>query len=482
MVDRTGPPTPEADPTESPASMAGPLVLSAHSRALQRAMARRCVESGADLLAERRAAMEAEFRRRGIDFLVNGGERYFRRLDEVGCMTLDPIPYPVTAADWDRIAAGYAQRLAVFDDLIRALVDRDESLLPGPVLDTCDYDRAALAILAEQPRAVTFVGSDAMIDNAGRVRLVEDNPCAAAGCGYGALISEATARLVPEFADYRGCPVIEVGRAIRRVHEELCDTVSTPLIIFVSHGPGDPNFVENVLLAESAGFVLTDPEDVSVGADGTVRLRLGNGTTRVVDMVVCNHSRRYRLGAQLLAAVANGRARVVNHPATFALADKYLFGCVPELIRRRFGQPPLLDQPPTIPMLAPADRAAVFADVREYVVKPRRGLGGTGVMVGAYASDEQIRDMREAVSRQPSQYLAQPRVASAGMMSLRRGAGPAAFIRSSFDIRISGYAGTGRPAIPEPVVRADLNGTGLVNVSAGGTQKAMYRSTPGVPR
>lgn len=467
--------------------MPDPVRISPASRAAQRAVEHRCREYGVELLVTRRAAIEADFRRRGIDFLPDGAAGYFRRPSEQAPIHLDPIPYVLTVADWARIAQGYQQRLAAFDDLIRALVDRDESVLPRPILQSCEYDRAALAVLAQQPRVVSYAGSDAMIDEDGRLWLVEDNPCAAGGCVYGALVSETTHRLVPELADGRGDAVIDVGPAIRRAHEELCDTIATPRMVYVTHGPGDPNFVENIVVAESAGFILADPEDLSVGPDATVWLRLGSGGRRSVDLVYCSHSRRFRLSAELLDAVAKRTARVVNHPATFALADKHLFPCVADLIVRRSGAPALLGQARTIPLHDPADRAAIFAGVREYVVKPRKGLGGKDVLVGATATDEAIRRMRDLVNQRPEDYLAQPRVAAAttlslGRRSLRADDGPSrreSFIQSVLDIRVSGYLGLDRVAVPEPLVRADLNGAGLVNLSAGGAMKAMYRVPEG---
>jgi uncharacterized circularly permuted ATP-grasp superfamily protein len=208
-----------------------------------------------------------------------------------------------------------------------------------------------------------------------------------------------------------------------------------------------------------------------------VWLRSGNGTRCTVDLVYCSHSRRFRLGTDLLAAVAKGTARVVNHPATFALADKYLFPCVADLVARRFGAPPRIGQARTIYLDDKAERAVVFADVRNYVIKPRKGLGGKGVLVGAAATDEAIRQMRALVEQRPAEYLAQPRVAAATTLCLSRPdpRSVGSLVRSVFDIRVSGYLGVQHAAVPDPLVRADLNGAGLVNLSAGGAQKAMYR-------
>ncbi|GLH99770.1 circularly permuted type 2 ATP-grasp protein [Phytohabitans aurantiacus] len=459
--------------------MAEPVRVSARGLALHEAVRRRCAELGPAKLTARRSALERDYRRRGVDFLTDLTPRYFRHPDDDGHLNLDPVPYVITTSDWDRIVRGYAQRLPVFDDLIRVLVDRDQSVIPSHIMDSCAYDRAALAVLTRQRRAVTFVGSDAMVHTDGHVQLVEDNPCTASGMVYGALLSTATRRLVDEFAGFDEDPVIEIGQAIRRVHEELCDTVSAPRIVYLTHGPADPNFVEHAIVAESAGFDLADPEDVTVGGDGTVRLLLGDGTRQVVDLVVCNHSRRFRLTGQLLDAVAKARVPVVNHPATFALSDKYLFGYLPELIRRRYGVAPLLGQPDTVPLIDAGDRRKVFADIREYVIKPRKGLGGKAVLIGATANDEEIRAMREVVSRRSHHFLAQPRVVAARTTSLSRTGGPESLISSVFDIRISGYVGTASTAIAEPLVRADLHGKGLVNVSAGGAQKPMYRVAGG---
>jgi uncharacterized circularly permuted ATP-grasp superfamily protein len=454
--------------------MSGTLHLSEASRSLQRDDERLCRRLGAGALGERRAAIERHLARRGVAFHHQPSGGYFRRPGGDGMIVVDPVPYAVSGDDWDRLAHGYAQRLQVVNELLRALAGGDSGLIPPEIRDAHARDLGALAVLAEQPCPVTFMGSDIMISRAGQPVLVEDNVCAAGAAVYPVMLNEASRGVMPEFDHGREVGLSEVGAAVRRIHEELCDTYSSPRMVYLSHGPGDVNFVESVLIAGAAGFTLADPEDVEVAADGTARLVLADGSRSTVDLVYCNQSARYTVSHRLLEAVPKGKVRVVNHPAAFALNDKYLLRSVPELIRRHLKVEPELAQAQTLLMTDPDERRAVLDGIRDYVIKPRRGVGGRDVTVTALATDAEIEAVRRKVLAEPDGYLAQPRVDSGTPLCLGGGAGGARLTRSVVDVRITGYHGHRQFVSPTPSGRTDLDGKGLVNISAGGAFKPVH--------
>lgn len=454
--------------------MSAPVRLSAASASLRRAYEQRSLGLGAGELARRRGVMERDLRRRDVNFLRRPSKRYFRQPADNGPITVDPIPYPVSEPDWDLLARGYAQRLRVFGDLLRELSETDSSVIPAEVRKAHQGGLAALSILAEQPHPVTFVGSDLMLSVDGLPILVEDNVAAAGASVYPVLVNTLASEVMVEFGGGRQAGLGAVGDLVRRVHEELCDTNSAPCMVYTSHGPGDVNFIESALIAEHGGFVLADPEDLAVAPDGTCRLILSDGTRRTVDLVYCNQSAKFELSHRLLEAIPKGKIRVVNHPAVFALNDKYLFRFIPELIRARLGEEPVLAQAETLLMLDEADRRRVLADLGQYVIKPRRGVGGTDVIVTAFASSDEIAAARQRVAADPEIYLAQPRVESSRPLSLGRGGGPPHFTKPVFDVRITGYSAHHQAVNPAPMGRVDVEGKGLVNFSAGGDVKPVH--------
>lgn len=448
--------------------------LSPTTRALQQGFEQRCQQIGVDGLVAGRAAAERDLQRRGVAFYRKPVKTYFRPAADDGLVPVDPVPLAVSAGDWNRLAHGYAQRLPVFNELLRALAG-GEDLIPEEIRAVHRESLPALAVLAEQSHPVTFVGSDVMVDRDGQPVLVEDNVCAAGAAVYPYLLNAAVQQSLPEFDDIPAIGPDVLGAGMRRVHEELCDTYGTPRMVYLSHGPGDVNFVESVIIAEVGGFVLADPEDVDVAPDGTAWLRLGNGGRATIDLIYCNQSARYEISQQLLAAIPKQKVRVVNHPAAFTLNDKYLMAVIPDLLRNRLRMEPALPQAHTLLMTEPVDRRQVLDHLRDYVIKPRHGIGGQDVTVGTLASEAALTRVRQRVQADPGRYLAQPRVDAAWPLCLGSGSGGDRLCRAVVDLRITGYHANQSYVGPLALGRTDLAGAGLVNVSAGGALKPVFR-------
>ncbi|MEA2318202.1 MAG: hypothetical protein QOD44_2391 [Solirubrobacteraceae bacterium] len=81
------------------------------------------------------------------------------------------------------------------------------------------------------------------------------------------------------------------------------------------------------------------------------------------------------------------------------------------MIRFYLSEEPALPAVPTLDLGQPGCLEDVLASVRDFVVKPRLGHGGTGVVVCAHADDDAIEDLRGELARDPGQFIAQPTVA-----------------------------------------------------------------------
>ena len=80
-----------------------------------------------------------------------------------------------------------------------------------------------------------------------------------------------------------------------------------------------------------------------------------------------------------------GRVGVVNAFGNGLADDKLVHGHVEDFIRFYLGEEPLVRSVPTLPLDTAAEREAAISRLRELVVKPRHGHGGTGVVIGAHA-------------------------------------------------------------------------------------------------
>ncbi len=79
-------------------------------------------------------------------------------------------------------------------------------------------------------------------------------------------------------------------------------------------------------------------------------------------------------------------------------------------IRFYLGEEPYVPSVPTYEFQRPADARETKDRLREQVVKPRHGHGGTGVVIGPQATGAEIDDLAGEVERQPQSYISQPTI------------------------------------------------------------------------
>jgi hypothetical protein len=109
--------------------------------------------------------------------------------------------------------------------------------------------------------------------------------------------------------------------------------------------------------------------------------------------------------------VARRHAAVVNGFGTGVADDKLIHAHVEDMVRFYLGAEPLIEAVPTLALGEPGRLDAVLDDLRTYVVKPRFGHGGAGVVVCAHADEDELGRMSEALRANPAQFIAQPIVA-----------------------------------------------------------------------
>jgi uncharacterized circularly permuted ATP-grasp superfamily protein len=106
-----------------------------------------------------------------------------------------------------------------------------------------------------------------------------------------------------------------------------------------------------------------------------------------------------------------GRLAVVNAFGTGVGDDKLVHAYVEEMIRFYLDEEPLLTSVPTLHLGRDEDRDTVLSALERFVVKPRHGHGGGGVVVCAHADEGDLRRLREEIAASPDEFIAQPTVA-----------------------------------------------------------------------
>jgi uncharacterized circularly permuted ATP-grasp superfamily protein len=114
---------------------------------------------------------------------------------------------------------------------------------------------------------------------------------------------------------------------------------------------------------------------------------------------------------KLLEPWLAGNVAVVNGFGTGVADDKLVHAHVEDMVRFYLDAQPVIPAVPTLTLGEPDAVDAVLGDLRAYVVKPRFGHGGAGVVVCAHADEPALEQVRRDLAADPAQFIAQPLVA-----------------------------------------------------------------------
>src|SRR6202044_2710214 len=113
----------------------------------------------------------------------------------------------------------------------------------------------------------------------------------------------------------------------------------------------------------------------------------------------------------LLNAARAGRVTVANAVGNGILDYKFISPYVPAMIRYFLDEDPILRNIDTFHLLDDDERAKALASRRELVFKQVDGSGGKGLVLGPFASEEELDDVCAKVERAPRSWVAQRLVA-----------------------------------------------------------------------
>ena len=321
-------------------------------------------------------------------------------------LRVDPVPRVVDGADWDRLAAGLAQRTRALEAFLRdPAAAVAAGVVPADVVRTCIYREAGPAAPVV---ALGVAGPDVVRTPAGELVVLEDNLRTPTLMGYAETVRRITAALVPgaprPFAD-------RLVPALARVLRAAAPDVDEPVVAVLGDERGTNVRWEPARIAGLLGVPLVGLDELTAVGD---RLRLPDG--RLVDVLWRRTSeerlrgddgRLNRLGAALLPGLASGRLRVVNPFGTGLADDKRTYAYVEDLVRFELGEEPLVRSVRCFDLGDAAQRAQALDRLDELVLKPRTGSGGRGVAVMPRLDADRRRRVRADVRADPASWVAQ---------------------------------------------------------------------------
>lgn len=334
---------------------------------------------------------------------------------------LDPLPRLLDAQEWELIARAAAQRATALNHFLadaygeRRIVEA--GIVPERVITAAEHYEPAMRGVEVAPGGwATVVGLDLVRDPSGAFQILEDNARSPSGISF----ASAARRAVGELG-LPGEPQGQPEEAFDALGEALRAAAPAgtgdPSVALLSEGAGSAAFFEHELIAERLGIpILTAHELVSAG--GRLNARIG-GVRREIDVLYrrCDGERlttadgaATALGRKLSAPLRGGTLAVANAFGSGVADDKLTHAYVDDAIRFYLGEDPVIRSVPTFDLGDPDQLAEVLARLPELVVKPRSGLGGSGVMIGPLLDDDELAATGRQIETGPELFVAQETV------------------------------------------------------------------------
>ncbi|CAD5203629.1 circularly permuted type 2 ATP-grasp protein [Pseudomonas sp. FEN] len=369
-------------------------------------------------LAQRQALLARQIQENGVTYNVYADPKGADRPWE-----LDLLPHIIPADEWQRVAAGIAQRArllnAVLADLYGPQTLIRDGLLPAELV--FGHNNFLWPCQGIQPPAGTFLHLFA-VDLArtpdGRWWVTADRTQAPSGAGYALENRTIVSRAFPDL--YRDLRVHHLAGFFRTLQETLVrqapSEAEAPLVVLLTPGRFNESYFEHLYLARQLGYPLVEGGDLTV-RDATVYLKTLSGLQRVhaimrrLDDDFCDPLELRTdsaLGVPgLLEAVRQGRVLVANALGSGVLESPGLLGFLPKINQHLFGEELILPSIATWWCGEPPVLAQALEKLPELLIKPAFPSQSFIPVFGRDLNDEQRRALAERIRARPYAYVAQ---------------------------------------------------------------------------
>ncbi|EOO01059.1 putative glutamate--cysteine gcs2 protein [Phaeoacremonium minimum UCRPA7] len=362
-------------------------------------------EQNADFIRGRFEARDKWVREHGLTFSGGSDDAF----------DIDLVPRVIQGHDWEELSQGLTQRARALELFIRDMYGEQRAVKDGILPDEFVQDIAgwraeASRIPAGSVRA-GIQGFDLVRNEFGGWRILEDNLRCPSGMAYGTSAREMLNEIMPDMPRLEG--LIDPRNAFKQLRETLLSGLGLDgTAVLLTNGPENSAWFEHKTLADGAGLLLVQANDLNRSGDRIVHGETGRNIDAIylrLDDPLIDASKKdgQSIGADILDIAAAGKVRIINPPGNGVGDDKAVYAFVPELIRYYLNESPLLEQVPTYRTQDPDERRIVLERVGQLVTKPVDGFGGAGVLVGPSASAAELAERRSAIPEHPDAWVAQ---------------------------------------------------------------------------
>ena len=345
----------------------------------------------------------------------------FGRESRRATFPIDAVPRIFSAAEWDLLEAGLAQRVMTLNAFLADVYGNqrifDAEAVPPWLLDgTAFLERDLLG----HPSAVTahVAGLDVVRAPDGELMVLEDNLRTPSGAAYLLAVRRICDPLLPMSPPADRLPLrATLAELLIDMLTDAALEGADPNVVLLSDGARNSAWWEHNQLSRLIGVPLVMPQDLR-RRGGVLHARVDRSLIPVDVVYRRTDECRLRdsggnltwLGEAMLEPLRAGTLACVNGFGTGVADDKLVHAYVEDMIRFYLEQEPLVRSVPTYDPRNPNDRTAILERVDELVVKPRGGFGGDGVIVCPHASAEDRMRARRLVTLHPQHVIAQETV------------------------------------------------------------------------
>jgi uncharacterized circularly permuted ATP-grasp superfamily protein len=425
----------------------------------------------------------------GITFTVSGAEEGLERI-----FPFDFVPRIIPAAEWKHVQDGLVQRITALNLFLLDIYQDQKCLRDGIVpselvFSRKEYKRELRGLVPSRRVFTHVVGTDIIRDGRGDYLVLEDNCRVPSGVSYVLENRTLLNRVFPEFfAAYPVRPIKDYPTLLLETLLHVAPRASEqPVVVVLSPGIHNSAYFEHSFLAREMGVPLVEGRDLLVEGS-RVFMRRTHGR-RQVDVIYrrvdddfldpLTFRRDSLLGVPgLINAYRHGTVALANAPGAGVADDKSVYAFMPALIRYYLDEDPLLPQVPTYLGFREDDLRYIVDHAGELVIKTTGDAGGYGMLMGPFATKDEIATYLDGVRGNPGNYVAQPLVELSSHPTHVDGR----FEPRRIDLRPFILYGDRIRVLPGGLTRVALRpGSYVVNSSQGGGSKDTWVLAPREP-
>jgi uncharacterized circularly permuted ATP-grasp superfamily protein len=368
---------------------------------------------------KKRDLADNAFLTQGVTFTVYNDQEGTERI-----FPFDLIPRIIPRAEWEHVERGLGQRITALNLFLRDIYHEQniirDGIVPAEIIHSAAHFRPEfMGFNVPKDIYIHICGSDLIRDHAGNYLVLEDNARSPSGVSYLLENRQAMKRVFPNlFSRYLVRPVDTYCLELLDVLRYIAPSRKPdPTVVLLTPGIYNSAYFEHSFLARTMGIEIVVGADL-VAQDGVVYMKTTQGLKQV-DVIYRRIDDDFLdpqvfrpdsvLGVPgIVDAYRRGNVSLANTIGTGVADDKVTYYFVPKMIRYYLDQDPILPNVETYLSYFDSDRKYILENLDKLVVKSANESGGYGMLMGPQSTAEERESFRQAIEKNPRNYVAQP--------------------------------------------------------------------------